>query len=227
MVRQTFAELSVDSVRDVLARLQDVKGGEEDAVHNSKKRPRATRDGAVSTSSSAAVVPLPYPVGSSTLQVTGVHVSLQEVEQAEAHAGGDVGDLVVLLRAHVKGRLDPVARVFTVAAMRLAADPGAGRTTGAKGGPREDKHRAAGPATASAASPSPGKLRRPARTAFAQLDLRLQSERVGFSVQLLPAGPRRAPPPPSPRSLPPRGGSSAGGGSLRVVVVGVISPLLP
>ncbi|RNF00941.1 hypothetical protein TraAM80_07341 [Trypanosoma rangeli] len=226
MVRPAFAEVLVASVRDALAKLQDVKSEEGDAVQNTKKRPRATRDVAISASSSTAIVPLRYPVGRSTLQVTGVHVSMQETEQAEAHTG-NVGDFVVLLRAHVKGRLDHAARVFTVAAMKFAADPSMGRTTMAEGGAREDARHAGRPAAVTTPSPSPGKPHRLARTAFAQLDLRLQSEKVGFSVQVLPAGPRRAPPPLSTRSLLPRGGSSASGGSLRVMVVGVVSPLLP
>ncbi|ESL09476.1 hypothetical protein TRSC58_02801 [Trypanosoma rangeli SC58] len=226
MVRTAFAEVLVASVRDALAKLQDVKREEGGAVQNTKKRSRATRDVTISTSSSTAVVPLRYPVGRSTLQVTGVHVSLQETEQAEGHTG-DVGDFVVLLRAHVKGRLDPSARVFTVAAMKFAADPGTGRTTVAKGGAREDARHAGRPAAVTAPSLSPGKPHRLARTAFAQLDFRLQSEKVSFSVQVLPAGPRRTPPPLSTRSLLPRGDGNAGDGSLRVMVVGVVSPLLP
>ncbi|KAF8294603.1 hypothetical protein TcYC6_0100130 [Trypanosoma cruzi] len=225
MVRHVFAEVFVASVHDALARSQGI-GRDKDVV-NDHKLSRVTKDIATPSLSSSAVVPLPYPLGRSTLQVTGMHVSLQETEKGEGQRT-ETGDFVVLLRAHVKGMLDIDARVFTVAAMKFCGNNGTERASLDKRVAIEDCRYAAGKtAVLSASKTLSGKLHQLPRTGFAQLDLRLQMEGVSFSVQVLPAGPRYSRSPTSVNSLSSfRKGSSGGGGSLRVRVVGVVSPLL-
>ncbi|EKF27991.1 hypothetical protein MOQ_008277 [Trypanosoma cruzi marinkellei] len=225
-VQHVFAEVFVASVHDALARSQGI-GGDKDVV-NDNKLSRVTKDIATPTLSSSAVVPLPYPLGRCTLQVTGMHVSLQETEKSDGQRTA-TGDFVVLLRAHVKGMLDTDARVFTVAAMKFSGNNGTEGASLDKRGAIEDCRYAAGK---TAVLPAPktlsGKLHQLPRTGFAQLDLRLQMEGVSFSVQVLPAGPRRSTSPTPVNSFSSfRKGGSGGGGSLRVRVVGVLSPLLP
>ncbi|CCD17352.1 unnamed protein product [Trypanosoma congolense IL3000] len=180
MARPVVAQLSLSSLRSALA--QSTRGGGGKDSHKDKSKRLAS-----STESEPHVEkePMQYPVGRSTLQLTGAHFFL-----SGDTTGSDDEGFLVLLKAHVGGHLDAAPRVFTLAAVPL-------------GGRSIDRSNGGNRATST----------------FAKLDLRLQMEKISFSLAVLPA--RRS------SGHPSRGKTSTPADcGLRVTVMGVISPLM-
>ncbi|KAH9600027.1 hypothetical protein LSM04_008453 [Trypanosoma melophagium] len=208
MVQLAIVKLPITSVHDALR------------ISKESKKQAVDKKDSPSTTTRANIVPMPYPVGRSTLQVTGVHVTLHKTNKSgDENSSLPDNELVVLIRAHVKGELDTTARVFTVAAVTLGglrevADSSAKRRAvndipqkipaiGNKGAKTEVSDEVLGPCSA-----------------FAKLDLRLQMEKISFSVDVFSPASRRTTP------VSHSDGKDLSDNALTVTVLGVVSPFV-
>lgn len=156
---------------------------------------------------SAAVqtVPVPFPVGTATLQLTGIHVRLQPPKTAgkpkksttanaaaAAPAASGVLTADIVVHAHVRGELNTAARSYVVAVVPVRYDTTSAALAGGVA--------SASPVPASAAPYDKRVLNARARearrgvmapvaaSAFAKVDLRTQLERVRLSFTVVPCG---------------------------------------
>ncbi|SCU72320.1 uncharacterized protein TEOVI_000389600 [Trypanosoma equiperdum] len=183
MVRTVVARLTIASPQNIFA-----------SGHTESKKDTSNKNKLSSPPTECAAhskkVEVSYPVGSTTLQLTGAHFSLRGGPRSDNIDGNTRDGVVVLLQAHVGGELDSEARVFTVAAVALGGhqsmDGAEYRSN--KRSRVSDSRQLALPDDGQrevTTSPRPGS--RPL-TAFVKLDLRLQMERVSFSLVAIPAG---------------------------------------
>nr|CCC49453.1 conserved hypothetical protein [Trypanosoma vivax Y486] len=187
MVRCAVVELSIVSLHEAIRGLNGKSQRHED-TQNTKHRPHSIHSTPHSIESK--VVSMPYPIGSSTLQVTGVHVCLQclggnsgagETEDIFSSLG--CASVVVLIQAHVQGDMDMVPRVFFVAGVTFN-----GKQDSCVSEEQRMKRRAV--TDARHATPfegrAAGKSHNVTMTTFSKLDMRLQAEKVSFSASVFP-----------------------------------------